>query len=144
MQRSNVVLPEPLGPMTTTTSPGLTASDTSRITSTAPNRLRNPTTSSIGRCEQSRGTSMAEEGASFKVPSIEGESIADAEINRCRTDEDLERREGALNDLTARHRQLPQADDRDERGGLNQAHAEADVGRCCEAQCLRQNYDLKQ
>src|SRR5262249_23274900 len=110
MQRSSVVLPEPLGPITTTTSPGLTASDTSRITSTAPNRLCSPTTSSIGRCEQSRATSMADEGASFKVPSIEGESIADAEINRCRADEDLERREGALNDLTARQRQLPHTD----------------------------------
>ena len=107
MHRKSVVLPEPLGPITTTTSPGLTASETSRNTSTAPKRLRRPAISSIGRCCRLCGTSMAEEDASFKVLSIEGEGIADAEIDRRRADEDLKRRQRALDDLTACHRQLP-------------------------------------
>src|SRR5208282_1519355 len=107
VQRNKVVLPEPLGPITTTTSPGLTASEMSRNTSTAPKRLRRPAISSIGRCWRSCETSMAEEDASFKVSSIEGEGIADAEIDRRRADEDLKRRQGALDDLAARHRQLP-------------------------------------
>jgi hypothetical protein len=54
---------------------------------------------------------MAEEDASFKVPAIEGEGIADKEIDRRRADEDLKRCEGALDGLAARHCQLPQADD---------------------------------
>src|SRR6516164_2417790 len=142
VQRNKVVLPEPLGPITTTTSPGLTASDTSRNTSTVPKRLRRPAISSIGRCWVA-ASSMAEEDASFKVPSIEGEGIADTEIDRRRADEDLKRCQRALDDLTTRHRQLPQADDRDQRGRLDQADAQADVGWCRKAQCLRQDYDLQ-
>jgi hypothetical protein len=49
---------------------------------------------------------MAEEDASFKVSSIESQGIADTEIDRRRSDENLKRRERALHDLTARHRQL--------------------------------------
>src|SRR6516162_9203708 len=127
VQRSSVVLPEPLGPITTTTSPGLTASETSRSTSTTPKRLRRPTISSIGRCCRVGASSMADEDASFKVPSIEGEGIADKEIDRRRADEDLKRRERAFDNLTARHRQLPQAD----------------IGRCGQPQCLRQDHDLQ-
>src|SRR6516164_160631 len=107
VQRNKVVLPEPLGPITTTTSPWLTASDTSRNTSTVPKRLRKPAISSIGRCRRSCETSMAKEGASFEVSSIESEGIADTEIDRRRADEDLKRRQRALDDLSARHRQLP-------------------------------------
>src|SRR5580700_6290394 len=128
MQRRSVVLPEPLGPMTTTTSPGCTDSDTLRNTVCSPNRLVTPAISSIGRRRVS-GASMAKDCASLKVSSIEGQSIADAEIDRRGADEDLERRERAFDDLAARHRQLPQADDRDQRGRLNQADAEADKRR---------------
>src|SRR6516165_10694134 len=143
MQRNSVVLPEPLGPITTTTSPGLTASETSRNTSTAPKRLRKPAISSIGRRCRVGGTSMAKEDASFKVPSIESEGIANTEIDRRRPDENLEWRQGALDDLAARHRQLPQADDRNQRSRLDQADAEADIGRRGEPQCLRQDHDLQ-
>src|SRR3984893_7571042 len=143
MQRSSVVLPEPLGPITTTTSPGVTASDTSRNTSTAPKRLCRAVISRIGRCRYAGRSSMADEDASFKVPAIEGEGIADAEIDRRSTDEDLKWRESALDDLAARNRQLPQSDDRDQRGRLDQADAQADIGRCGEPQCLRQDHDLQ-
>src|ERR1700751_1818904 len=89
IQRNNVVLPEPLGPITTTTSPELTASETSRNTATGPKRLRSPATSSIGRCCRVGASSMAVEDASLEMPAIKGEGIADAEIDRRRSDEDL-------------------------------------------------------
>src|SRR6516165_6481008 len=130
MQRNKVVLPEPLGPITTTTSPGLTVSETSRNTSTAPKRLCRPATSSIGCCCRVGASSMADDDASFKVPAIKGEGIAYKKIDRRRTDEDLKRRERPLDDLAACHRQLPQADDRYQRGCLDQADAQADIGRC--------------
>src|ERR1700730_5030428 len=104
MQRSRVVLPEPLGPITTTTTPRVTASDTFRNTSRAPKRLCRAVISRIGRCCRAGRSSMAEEDASFKVPAIKGEGIADAEIDRRRTDKDLKRCQGALDDLAARHR----------------------------------------
>src|SRR6266404_962337 len=98
MQRRRVVLPEPLGPITTTTSPGATASETSRSTSTAPKRLLMPEISSIGRRSTERA-SMAVADASLKVPPIQRQDIADAKVDRRRSDKDLARRECALDDL---------------------------------------------
>src|SRR5215469_18379573 len=125
MQRSSVVLPEPLGPITTTTSPGATDNDTSHNTCAAPKDLLTPAISSIGRCAAGRA-SMAVEDAPLEVSAIEGQGIADAEIDGSRADEDLKRRQGAFDDLAARHRQFPQADDRHQRGCFDEADAEAD------------------
>src|SRR5215831_7814944 len=100
MQRSSVVLPEPLGPITTTTSPEATDNETPRSTSSAPKLLETSATSSIGR-------SMTVEDPAFQVSAIECQCVTDAEVNRRRTDENLERRQRALDDFTARHRQLP-------------------------------------
>src|SRR5690348_2228992 len=133
MQRRSVVLPEPLGPITTTTSPEATESDTSRSTGKASKRLLMPAISSIGRCSIER-TSMAVEDASLKVPAVEGEGVADAEINGSRSNEDLKRGQRALDDLTARHRQFPQPDDRYQRGRFDEAHTKADKGRGCQPQ----------
>src|SRR5690242_8983010 len=121
MQCSSVVLPDPLGPITTTTSPGATESDTSRSTCRPPKRLLMPETSSIGR--GSGCTSMAVEDAPLKVSAIECKGIADAEIDGAGPDKHLKGREGALDDFAARHRQLPQSDDRYQRRGLDQADA---------------------
>src|SRR6201986_5267200 len=102
MQRSSVVLPEPLGPIPTTPSPVPTDNDTSRSTSSVPNRLLMPVISSIGRrCVPA--CSVAVEDASFKVFPIQREGIADAEIDRRRAQEDLERRQRAFDDFPARH-----------------------------------------
>src|ERR671939_63923 len=105
MQRSRVVLPEPLGPITTTTSPGATDSDTSRSTCRPPKRLLMLETSSIGR--GSGCTSVAVEDAPLDVSAIERKGIADAEINGSGSNKHLKRRKGALDDFAARHRQLP-------------------------------------
>src|SRR6202022_1335631 len=143
MQRRRVVLPEPLGPITTTTSPGATESDTSRSTSTAPKRLLMPEISSIGRRPTAR-TSMAVEDAPLKVPAVKRQGIADAKVDRARSDKDLKRGERALDDLAARHRQFPQPDDRHQRGRFDEADAEADKGWCRQPQGLWQYDDLQQ
>src|SRR5271165_417849 len=142
MQRSSVVLPEPLGPITTTTSPCATAIDTSRNTCAAPKDLLMLETSSIGRCSTGR-TSMAMEDAALKVPAVEREGVADAEIDGSCPNEDLERGQCALDDLTAGHRQFPQPDDRDQRGCFDEADAEAYKGWGGQPQCLRQYHDLQ-
>src|SRR5215472_5442857 len=139
MQRKSVVLPEPLGPMTT--SPEATESEMSRSTSSAPKRLRRPVISRIGRSTRFGATSMAEEDAPLEVSAIKGKGIADAEINRRRADKDLKRCECTLDDLAARHRQLPETDDRHQRGCFDQTDAEADIRRGGKAQRLRQHHD---
>src|SRR5215472_9948500 len=98
MQRSSVVLPEPLGPITTTTSPGATDSDTSHSTCAAPKDLLTPEISSIGRCAGGR-TSMAVKDAPLEMSAIERQGIADAEIDRASSDKNLKRRERAFDDL---------------------------------------------
>src|ERR1700677_4783239 len=118
-QRSSVVLPDPLGPITTTVSPRPTVSDTPRRTSLAPKRLTMPDMSSMGR-------SMANEDSALKVFPIQGQSVADAEIHGCRSDEDLERGQRALHHLPAGHGQFPQPDDRNERCRLDEIDAQVD------------------
>src|SRR5438270_11875328 len=142
MQRSSVVLPEPLGPITTTTSPGATDRDTPRNPCTSPKDLLTPQTSSIG-CGSTRRTSMALEDAPLELSAIESQGVADAEIDGCGAGKDLKRREGTLDDLAARHRQFPQSDDRHQRGRFDKADAEVDVRRCGQAQCLRQDDNLE-
>src|SRR6478736_2957550 len=104
MQRSSVVLPDPLGPITTTTSPGCTDSDTPRSTSSVPKRFDTPTTSSIGR-------SMTVDDTSLEISAIECQCVAYTEVDCCGAQEDLERCERAFDDLAACHRQFPQSDD---------------------------------
>src|SRR5580658_2524010 len=102
MQRSKVVLPEPLGPITTTASPAATESDTPRSTWLAPKLFTMPAISSIGRAPPC-GTSMSNEGASFKVLAIQCQGVADAKVYHRRADEDLERCQRAFNHLAARN-----------------------------------------
>src|SRR5580692_12369335 len=132
MQRSSVVLPESLGPITTTASPAATDSDTPRNTWLAPKFFTMPSIASIGRVDAGGasviGTSVTNEGAPLKEPSVQGQGVADAEIDQCGTEEDLERRQGAFHHLTAGHRQLPQPNDGHQRGGLYQIDAQADEG----------------
>src|SRR5690349_3374376 len=139
MQRSSVVLPEPLGPITTTTSPVLTESETPRSTSSAPNRLCTLSITSIARWLATT-RSVTVEDASFKIPAIERQSVTDAEVDGAGAHEDLEWRQRAFDDFPACHRQLPQTHDGNQRRCLHQADAKADERRRGEPQCLR-NYD---
>jgi hypothetical protein len=111
IQRSSVVLPEPLGPITTTTSPELTESEMLRSTSRAPKRLETPSMASIGRRPEAACCSMTLEDTSLEMSTIQRQCVADAEIDDRRADEDLERRQCSLDDLAACHCQLPKPDD---------------------------------
>ena len=106
MQRSNVVLPEPLGPITTTASAGATVSEMPRSTWLAPKLFTMPAIASMGRGWVSGG-SVANEGPSLKVSSIQGHGVADAEVDRRGSQENLEWRQSALHHFAARHRQFP-------------------------------------
>src|SRR5579871_5790858 len=143
MQRSNVVLPEPLGPMTTTASPGATASEIPRSTWLAPKLFTMPAIASMGR-GWVRGGSVANEGASLKVASIQGHRVTDHEIDCRGTQKYLKWRQRAFHHLTARHRQFPQANDGNQRGRLHQVGAQADEGWRRQPQCLRQDDDAHQ
>src|ERR1700733_6993235 len=106
-QRSSVVFPDPLGPITTTVSPRATCNDTPRSTSCAPKRLTMPDMSSMGRAEVAAGTN---EDSTSKVFPVQRQSIADAEIHR-RGEEEVKRGQLALHPLAAGHGQFPQPDD---------------------------------
>src|ERR1039457_6352585 len=109
--------------MTTTTSPPATDNETPRSTGLVPKLLTMPVIASIGRAP-AEGASIAgapvtgalvtNEGASLKVPSIQGQGVADAEIDQRGADEDLERCQRAFHHLAAGHRQFPQPDDGDQ------------------------------
>src|SRR5258708_17993949 len=142
MQRNSVVFAEPEGPMTTTTSPAATESETLRSTSSVPKRFEMPETSSIGRyC--TRGASMAVEDTSFKMPPIKRKRVAHAEIETGSAEEYLKGRQPTLDDLPARHGELPQPDDGDERRRLDQIDTEVDERRRGEAERLGKDDDLQ-
>src|SRR5258708_3347303 len=114
MQRSSVLLPEPLRPMIATTWPASTLSDTPFRTSTGPKRL----------CTSSMTTAGMH--CPFKVAAETRERKADQEIDRRHGGKDLERPECRVVDQLARARQLDTANDRDDRCVLHQLDQEAD------------------
>src|ERR1700748_545332 len=107
---SSVVLPDPLGPMTTTVSPLATSSDTPLSTVWSPNRLTMPDIASIGARDMADG-SVANEDPVFKVSPIPGESVAKDEIQRGGGEEYLERGQRPFDDLAGGHGQFPQPND---------------------------------
>src|SRR5882757_1889123 len=117
MQRSSVLLPEPLRPMMATTCPASTLSDTPFRTSTGPKRL----------CTSSMTTAGMH--CPFKIAAETGERKADQEIDRRHGREDLERPERRVVDELPRARQLDKPDNRDDRCVLHQLNQEADRGR---------------
>src|ERR1700722_16845545 len=109
IHRSNVVLPDPLGPITTTAWPRGTESDTPRSTSLVPNRFATPRISSMRR------GSVSAKDPSLQIFAVPRQCEAHAEVQERGTEEDLERRQGPLNDFPACQSQFPQADHRHER-----------------------------
>src|ERR1700739_1367498 len=107
MQRSNVDFPEPLGPSTTTTSPRSTAKLTPLSTSFAPNDLRRSVISIIA---MARVIGSMGNRQSLLVPACQQrQRIADDEIDRHHAEENLERRERALDDFPRRVCEFPGA-----------------------------------
>src|ERR1700722_13939882 len=100
MQRSNVVLPEPDGPITATTSPGNTSSDTSRKNGVAPNCLNSPRIETI-RVTAALVTaslvtaSLGIRQPSFQRPAAQRQAVTNNEIDGRDAAEYLERRQRA-------------------------------------------------
>src|SRR4051812_313715 len=138
MQRRSVVLPEPLGPMTTTASPRATASETSFSTFTAPNDFDTRRTAIIGGAASvDIAEALLEKARQLR------EAVADAKVDERDAAEDLESGEGALGDLAPGRGQLPDADDRHERGALDQHEAGVDEGWQRDANRLGEDHDAQ-
>src|SRR5439155_12033218 len=137
-QRSSVVLPEPLGPMTTTTSLDATVSEMSFSTWVGPNHLLTPRNSTIGATAAS---SVRMAHPLLGVSSEPGQGVTNHEIDQRHPEQDLERRERPLDDLSADHGQLRESDNRDQRGALDQQDARIDECRRRKADHLRQDDD---
>src|SRR5882757_1180512 len=114
MQRSSVLLPEPLRPMMATTCPVSTLSDTPFRTSTGPKRL----------CTSSMTTAGMH--CPFKVAAETRKRKADQEIDRRHGREDLERPECRVVDQLAGARQLDESHHRHDRRVLHQLDQETD------------------
>src|SRR6266568_5638876 len=117
MQRSSVLLPEPLRPMMATTCPASTLSDTPLRTSTGPKRL----------CTSSMTTAGMH--CPFKIAAETGERKADQEIDRRHGRKDLERPECRVVDQLARAGEFHEPHHRNDRRILYQLNQEADRGR---------------
>src|SRR5690242_12277877 len=125
MQRSIVLLPEPLRPMIATISPGSTASETPFSTSTGPKLLWTSRSSTSGTEPH------------FQAPAGARQGEADREIERGHDEIDREWAEGGVRDHLAGAGQLDEADRRGERGVLDELDREADRRRDAEACRLR-------
>src|SRR5512139_3884351 len=112
-QRSSVLLPEPLGPMITTTSPLAT----SRLTS-----LR---TCSFPKCLWMCLTLTTDFQPPLRVQGQPGQRVAHREIQRGHDPEHLEGEEGLLGQDLPDAGQLDVADDRDDRRILDEADQKA-------------------
>src|SRR5689334_5727905 len=101
MQRSAVLLPEPLRPMIATTEPRRTWNDTPSRTSTVPKRLRTAATSTMGDIE-----------SPFEAAAPGRQRIAQHEVQRRDEHEDDERAEGRVVDHLSGAHHLDEADRR--------------------------------
>src|SRR4029078_13630880 len=116
MQRSSVLLPEPERPMIATTSPLATSSDTPFSTSFAPKLF----------LTSRMLTSDIE--ASFDFLRPPGQRETQAEIDQRDQRVDQERPEGGIVEHGAGLGQFDKADDRGERGALDDLHRKPTVG----------------
>src|SRR6266851_1424042 len=127
MQRSSVLLPEPLRPMIATTSPGSTTSETSSRARCVPNRLEMLFNAKIGI------------DAPFEGLRQERERPAEDEVEHRDDRVDDHRLEGRVGHQLPGARQLDEADDRGDRGALDELDREADGRRDRDARRLRQD-----
>src|SRR5882757_658831 len=121
MQRSSVLLPEPLRPTTATVWPRATSKPTPSSTRSGPNSF---TTFSMRTMESAAGM-----GSPFQRAGGNRQGVAQHEIDRGDRGEDHERLEGRVVYDLAGARQLDEADHRGERGVFDDLHHEAHGGR---------------
>src|SRR5450830_1306350 len=131
-QRSSVLLPEPLRPMIAIIWPFCTSSETPLRTLTGPKLL----------C-RSLMLTIADIQFPFKVLAHRRQRIAETKINQGHAAEYGERLESRVVDKLAGARQVDKADDRCQRGVLDDLHHEADGRRDGDLERLRQD-DLVQ
>src|SRR5476651_2141280 len=136
MQRSSVLLPEPLRPTIATVWPRFTSKPTLSSTRNGPNSL----TRSATRTTDSLVPSAAGMGFPLEVAAGQRQRIAQREVDGGDGAEDGERLEGRVVDDLAGARELDEADDRGQRGVLHDLHHEAHRGRDGDAQRLRQHH----
>src|ERR1700754_957187 len=144
MQRSSVLLPEPLRPMIATIWPCLTSSETPSSTFIGPKYLVTSRTCTISPVAGAPPPFVAalfcDMQSPFENAARDRQRIADREIDRRNDDEDEEGLEGGVVDALAGARQLDETDHRGERGVLHHLHHESDRRRRCDAHRLRQNH----
>src|SRR5258708_33745801 len=151
MQRSSVLLPEPLRPTIATICPSRTSSETPSSTFSGPkNFVTSRTCTTIpGDCaplfcpKRTRaGGTMLSGGIHLPFKSAAGhrQRVADGKIDRRDEEKNQKRLKGRIVDDLAGARQLDEADDRGERGVLDHLHHEADRRRRRDADGLRKGH----
>src|ERR1700754_138864 len=136
MQRSSVLLPEPLRPTMATVWPRVTSRLTPSSTRNGPNSLTTLST----LMTDSPVWSSAGMRPPFQRAGGHRERVAQHEIDGGHGGEDHERLEGRVVDDLTGPRQLDEADHRGERGVLHDLHHEANGRRNGDAQRLRQDH----
>src|SRR5208282_6087821 len=131
MQRSSVVLPEPLRPMMATTSPLSIVSDTSSSATCAPKRLQMPLNAKIGIDAPFKGAAELRQRPAHRE--IQGRDDR-------RDDHGLKRH---VDDELPGAGQLDEADDGRNRRALDELHQETDGRRDGDAHRLRQDHEAQ-
>src|SRR5579872_2673614 len=140
MQRSSVLLPEPLRPTMAATWPRATSKPTPSSTRKGPNSFTTLLIWTIASLGAPLGASAAGMGSPFQGARRQRQRVAHREVDRGDDGEDDERLEGRVVDDLARARELDEADHRGERGVLDDLHHEADGRRDGELHRLRQHH----
>src|SRR5580704_3312464 len=117
MQRSKVLLPEPLRPTTATVWPRATSKPTPSSTRSGPKSFTTFSMRTMG--------SSADMGSPFQRAGGDRQRVAQHEIDSGDRGEDHKRLEGRVVDDLAGARQLDEADHRGKRGVLHDLHHEA-------------------
>src|SRR5579883_1385185 len=139
MQRSRVLLPEPLRPTMAATWPGATSKPTPSSTRRGPNSFTTFLIWTTGSLAAALGASATGMGFPFQGARRQRQRVAQREVDGGDHGEDHERLEGRVVDDLAGAGELDEADHRSQRGVLHDLHHEADGRRDRELHRLRQH-----
>src|SRR5690606_25170986 len=136
-QRSSVDFPEPLGPMTTTSSPCRTSVLMSLRTWWCPNHLDTLLIAIAASPLKQALIDIVQ--PPLQILAQSGQSITYEKIDQGHEAEDLERRQGAFDDLSPHIGQVHQSDDRHQRCPLDHTYAGVDICGTCHPHGLAGN-----